>query len=386
MATVRAPYFKVVYESVDITEEISKDVVEITYSDSTENEAAELVIVVDDMFSKWKNEWIVNTGVKIQCEIGWSKDTMLDCGTFEVDEIHYSGDYGKGATVEIRCLAISENSTWRQELSYIYTNQTFQEIIQQIAARNNVTYQGVAKYTVEQETLVWEQKVLKMRVNRLVQDRESDIGFLNRVMSVYGFSFIMGTEFLHGMLNITYQTSVPSSSRLYYSEALPEDDGYVTIDGRQIPLYEVELLKSYQLKNCAKNTISAVELKYHDPFTNELYQVSVDYDSLPPGGKVNPLQREMNSFLRKESEYAYIENKQQAEIIAKAKLFKAISKQIEGDMELEGQPSVVSGTAIEVSGIGKLSGRYFVNRSRHRISRAGYVTNIQVNMLESTSP
>jgi len=396
MASVRAPYFKVIYDSVDITEEISKDVIEITYSDSTENEAAELTILVDDMFSKWKNEWIVNTGVSIEAEFGWQEDSALDCGKFEVDEIHYSGDYGRGDTVEIRCLAISENSELRTERSEIYTEQTIQQIIDKVAERNNLTLadpniniDGTVEtnpFVLPQQDVIYRNRVLGLFFSRIVQDREDDLCFLDRLLSQYGISVVFHNDSIFLTVEVSDIVSRNISERVGYflREDIPE--GMIEIDGELTDLNSIPSIKSYRLKNCAANTINGVTLKYHDPYTDAELIYDADLGNIPQSSQINPLGVEYEIVNRKAIEYGYVENEQQAEIVAKAKLFDIISKQVEGDMELEGQPNVIAGTAIEVSGIGKLSGRYYVNQSRHRINRAsGYTTNIQVQMLAGES-
>jgi len=390
----RSPYYKVTYNSVDITEDISKDVQSIVYTDAAQGEANEVIIVVDDLTGKWKNEWLVNTGVKISLEIGYSQNELLDCGDFEVDEIHYKG---QPDTVEIKCLSIGESNSLREEDSHAFENQTVREIAQYIADKNGMTLFPTPEYTGDQLSLQWEKRVLDMKISRVTQDRESDIGFLNRITKKYGLSFVFGKEFftqsnesnafetkkhIYIYVDITLETVDPVHEAFYSSSSDEESINNSLEEGVEDENKNVRI-KSYKLKNLSKNTISEVQLVYHDAFTNELYQYHVDYDSLPPAGKVNPLQQDMNSFLRKEKEYTEVENKQQAEIAAKAKLYAAISNQITGSMDMEGLPSMVSGTSLTVDGLGKLSGKYYVTKSKHKINRSkGYATSIEVKMLQ----
>jgi len=395
MASVRAPYFKVVYDSVDITEEISKDVIELTYSDNTENEASELVILLDDMFGKWKNEWIVNTGVTIQVELGWSSDSALDCGTFEVDEIHYRGDYASGDRVEIRALSISENSVLREKRSYIYAEQTIQQIVDTVAARNELTLADpnigidgnitTNPFTISQQDLIYRNKVLGLYFSRIIQDREDDLCFLDRLLSNYGISVVFHNGFIFLNVNISDRSGWAVNERLGYFTREDIPDGQILVNGELVNLTELATIKSYMIKNCAAKTLSGLTLKYHDPYSDAELVYDAEWGDLPTAGRLNPLGVDMDIIDRRAVEYGYVENIQQAEIVAKAKLFEAISKQVEGTFEMEGQPTVVAGTAVEISGIGKLSGRYFVNQSRHRINRAGYTTNIEGQMLASTS-
>jgi phage protein D len=380
---VRQPYYEVTYNAVDITEEISEDVIKISYEDAAAGESNECRILLDDMSGKWKNEWLSNVGAKINLKIGYSNDNLLDCGEFEIDEIHYKG---QPDMVELRCLSIGESNSWREPDSKIFTNQTIRQIAQYMADKNQVTLRETVEYTADQLMLQWEKRVLSMTIERVVQDRETDIGFLNRICKKWGISFVLTPSALQVYCDVSYESYAPVlNAKIYYSnDSFDEREGIVIINGEVVEVIDGIELKSYDIKNCSEKTISSVEVRYHDPFTNELYQYEVDYDSLPPGGKINPLQQDMNSFLRKEKEYVKVENKQQAEIAAAASLYRKISEQMEGDMNMEGAPTVVAGVAMEVVGIGKLSGIWYVSKTYHTITRkAGYTTRAEVKFLSA---
>jgi len=86
--------------------------------------------------------------------------------------------------------------------------------------------------------------------------------------------------------------------------------------------------------------------------------------------------------LRRLKVYDTVENNQQAEAVASARLYKSISRQVEGSINMEGSPKVIAGTAFNVSGLGWLNGRYFVEKSYHQITRSGgYTTRADVKFL-----
>lgn len=403
MATVRKPIYKVTYNAQDITEDISADVISIKYDDETDGTVNEIAIVVDDMDKKWKNEWLVNTGAKIGLQIGYDSDDMLDCGDYGVDEVHYKG---QPDTVELKCLSIGEDHDIRRKRSHVYEKQTILQIVQAIAARNGMivvqdlfivdAIEGGSVLDAIQNK-AYEDRVVNMVIGRIVQDRESDAGFLYRLTKLYGLSFIFGKDkvdalrnvegkYLHLFVEMFLSSLAPVASVTHLDfpdqNAIPET--VVVIDAIDEDPIE---LKSYDLKNKAQSgvaAISGVTVNYHDPFTDELFEFSVDYDQLPPAGKINPLQQDLNTFLRKEAaEWERIENEQQAEIIAKAKLYEVVSTQVEGRLDTEGSPLLIAGNSITVGGIGRLSGKYTITKSSHTIKRkGGWTTTLEVKMVD----
>lgn len=385
MASERKPSYKVVYEFQDITEDVSSDVIEITYEDITDGSSNEITVKLDDFDKKWKNEWLVNTGARIGLQIGYEGEDMLDCGDFGIDEIHYDGFPD---TVELKCLSIGEDNELRQERTIVYEDQTIRQIIEKVADRNNMTVAATPLYAGDQLTLQFEQRVLNMVIGRAVQDRETDIGFLQRITSSYGMSFVFGKDqeddagnvlkYLHVFTRITLETIDPVSTISY-----PNEPNTLELTGQDSQDDSIGIqIKSYELKNKAQNSVKEVEVVYHDPFTQELYEYKVDYDALPPAGKINPLQKELNSFLRKKTSWTKVENKQQAEIAAAAMLYDIISSQVEGTMNTEGSNLLIAGSSVAVEGLGRLSGTYAISSSFHRINRrGGYTTRITVKMI-----
>ena len=382
MASERKPIFKVTYNATDITEDISDDVESIRYEDEVDGTANEIVIVVDDMSGKWKNSWMVNIGATLEVEIGFESDNMLDCGSFGIDEIQFKGEPDK---VEIRALSVGEANSLRDVQSYVYENQTIRQIIEQIADRNDMNVSMGALYAKDALTTAHEKRVLNMVIGRAVQDRESDGQFLHRITSRYGLSYVFGTSqeegverVLHVFVRMTIDTLDPVAKLAYPEVRNPsETEEKAETDAGVI------ILKSYDLKSKASSNVNEVEVNYHDPQTQELYQFAVDYDALPPAGKINPLQSDLNSFQRKEAEYMRVENKQQAEIIGIAKLYDIISDKVTGDMTMEGDPMLIAGNSFTVEGIGLLSGQYTIKKSTHDIKRkSGWITSLEVKMIK----
>lgn len=385
MANVRQPYFEVIYNSRDVTEDVSPDVIEITYTDSVEGEADELVILLDDQFSKWKNEWRSSNGDKVSVKFGWSSSNLLDCGDFEVDEVDYSGSYGSGSTVSIRCLAIPMNSGARDLRSEIYENQTLRQIALKVADRNGwslVSYFPIQNFEIVQtigKSLAANQ-VIETRLLRVVQNKESDIAFINRLGAKFGLTFSVRSTNMYFLLSYDVESIAPIEEVVVYEI----DDILAEARANAEPSIS---LKSYRLKDCAEKIASGVDVRSNDPFSNAVFVFPLDNDQ----NWAQYMTEKVNSgygldsilgIKRRLQIFEFVENSQQAELVASAALYKVVSKQVSGDMELEGVPNIVAGVSFNVGGLGSLSGRYFVEQSRHRINRgSGWVVNAQVKQL-----
>lgn len=92
------------FNGVNITKSIIPYLKDITYTDSEEDNADDLQITLQDREEVWANQWIsdminssVNNTFSLKAVIlrknwnGDGKDDLLDCGTFELDDVDYSG-------------------------------------------------------------------------------------------------------------------------------------------------------------------------------------------------------------------------------------------------------------------------------------------------------
>ncbi|MBF0482008.1 MAG: hypothetical protein HQK81_06100 [Desulfovibrionaceae bacterium] len=73
------------------------------------------------------------------------------------------------------------------------------------------------------------------------------------------------------------------------------------------------------------------------------------------------------------------ENPADAKLKAKAGLEDANSARFEGNITLEGNPLLVGGNTVKITGLGKLDGDYLIESSKHSIIKDhGYTTDIEV--------
>jgi len=183
----------------------------------------------------------------------------------------------------------------------------------------------------------------EIKIDRVSQDKESDLAFLFRIGLEYGIIF-----------NVR-------DTQLIFSSMfdLEKGDAAVVITRGE--------LKSYNIKDGTKGTFKAVKVSYHNPVKNEVvsYEANAgdDPDSVGYEG-LNPNDDTLNIHTK-------AENSQQAETKGKVALHRANSASREGSITLIGNPLLVAGVNFELQDMGKLSGKYQITKSTHSITKGG---------------
>jgi len=80
--------------------------------------------------------------------------------------------------------------------------------------------------------------------------------------------------------------------------------------------------------------------------------------------------------------YTKAENKQQAEAKAKAIMHLSAGNQMEGNIEMKGTVLAIAGNNFQLTGLGKLSGKYHIKSSSHKIDKSsGYTVGLEIKRL-----
>lgn len=314
MSIAPKPYFKVLYDGKNITEDISKHLLSLSYIDKTEGESDELEIQLEDVDKLWQNEWYPTKGSTLKAEIGMAAGAILSCGSFMIDEIEFSAPPD---VVTIKGLAAGIHAGVRTKKSYAHENKTLSEVIRTIAGNGGFQVSG---------------QIEDIRIGRVMQHRETDLAFLKRLSRDYGYVF-----------SIRDKTLVFTS--IYNLEVR---DKVLTLD-------KTDLI-SVSLKDKTSETYSGSRVQYHNIATKELISYSEDDDS-------------GDSASEKFEIRSKAENKQQAEAKAKAALHRANTREKTGTIIAPGNALLVAGQNIELTGLGVLSGKYHVTTSRHTLDK-----------------
>jgi len=331
---VPAPKFTVLYNNKNITADISKYMISLTYNDKTEGESDEIEIEVEDVDLKWQNSWYPEKGAKLTVTI-----ENLKCGVFEIDEINLSGPPD---VVTIRGMATGIVNTLRTKKSDAHENKTLKQIAEKVASKNNLTIQGT---------------IPDITFGRITQNKETDLAFLKRISQEYGVLFAVRENV------ITFTSIYDIESR----------NTSFSVDKSGISRYDI--------RDKADGMIKTASVKSKNPKKNEPVTANLEfekYKSEQGYTSDNPVNQDSGVTHTK------AENKQQAEAKAKAIMHLSATNQQEGNLEFQGTTLAIAGNNFQVTGLGKLSGRYHIKSSSHKIDKStGYTVSVEIKRLNS---
>lgn len=317
--------YKILYNNRNITQDISDHLIALTYTDKVAGEADELEIALEDSDGLWQNDWYPEPLAILSAEIILN-DIVLKCGNFCIDEPEFS--FGSsGDQVTIRAVSAFFTEKLRTKRSTAHENKTLAEIASNVASRHNLKIQG---------------NIPAISLGRVTQHKKNDLAFLQGLATTYGYAFsIKG-----GIMVFTDLTTLEGSPNI------------ITID-------KSEVIEG-SITDKSSETYKKAGVKFHNPADKEL----VEYDS----------EEDSNVDSSDSLEIRHkVENKQQAERVAKSQLHLKNSYKQSGTITVPGNPLLVSGVNFEFVGGGKLSGLYHILKSNHSITRdEGYKTSMEV--------
>jgi phage protein D len=340
MSTVPQPYWQLTYLSKDVTADITPYVVSVVYADVEHGESDSIEVHFEDSDDLWKNDWYPTKGDQIDLDIGYRGQPLLPCGQFQVDDIVLQGPPD---IVIVSGLSAKITEALREENTVGYENQTLRDIANAVAARHGFTVQGTIR---------------PIRLRRITQKQERDLGFLRRLGEEYGYVVAIRDD------AITFQDW----------DTLNSVPPVLTLDKTD--------LTRFDLRDKTNHVYTACEVRYHDPITRQLMKFEVKNEDIETSashaaGEAVPVEDPKPADVLKI--VARCENDEQAEARALAALKRKNGMQTTGRLTLPGNVLCVSGNAVAVTGLGKLDGTFQVMSSRHAIDRdTGYVTEMEV--------
>lgn len=305
----------------NVTRDLRKYLTSIVYTDYHKGESDELEITLKDSDSFFISAWNPQKGDKISAKIGYKGEKLLNCGVFTIDEKNYESS-DDGNFLIARALAVPITKNLKEKRHIAYNQKTLVEIASEIGKRHGFKVagsQGFAK--IEQEA----------------QFEETDLGFLNRISSEYGYIFKITDNILTFIKCETLEQSAPIN---------------------RLTRKEIERIN---FTDTSVKTYSSVSAQYFNPKSGKLTSVTVRGNK--DGVK--------SDTLKLKTHYG---SKAQAEANAKAAL-KSGSLTIKADITLKGgNPSFVAGINAPVEDYGVYNGNYLITQSVHEIREDSYNT------------
>jgi len=310
----------IVYQGVNISGSIANDLESFSYTDNARETADSISITLKDDAGKWISTWAPEQGDKIKASIlttNWRKegDTQkLDCGAFMVDEPEYAG---RPRTLSLNAAALPSDNNFRDTTkSRTWENVTTKNLANDIASNAGLSlYYDTAKI---------------FTISYLEQSEQADSAFLADVCSRYGLSLKIYNDRIVMFSEQEYEAREPIAS---VTEEMTEGNWSAK-------------------KSLTGTGYDACVLTYTPPDSGQKLQYTFELNSSPK--KILRINQDVTSVA-------------EAEIVAKAELRKANTKQYTMTFTVPGNVDFIASSIIRVTGFGVFDSKYYIDKVDHSI-------------------
>lgn len=227
MAFARNIRVIVIFNKVDISDEIAHSISSLNYTDNSKNAIDDLELELENLDYRWLKEWYPDenaqllVGIHEELENGTN---FLDLGTFYVDEPTFENN-----RLNLKCLALPLDQNIRdQKNSVAWERITLKELVTQIANKHEMN----AEIYADNEFF-----------ERLDQNQETDLAFINRVVKETGLNMKVSDDKII----------------IFDDEEMEKND--------TVEIFNIndERIRSFSLKKKNKEIYDNVEVSYYDP-------------------------------------------------------------------------------------------------------------------------
>lgn len=333
---------KVVFDGLDITDDIKPYFLSLTYTDKQEDESDDLQLELQDEPAIWLTDWLnqavdaaAGRGMAIEAIIvrqnwnGDGKDDILETGTFELDSVVCSGPPSK---VIIKGTSLPYTSQVRQtKKTKAWEKYNLSGIVGEIAGEN-----GMSPMFLSEKDPFY---------NRVEQYEESDIEFLMRLCHDAGCSL----KATNKMIVVFDQADYESKEEV-----------------RTIKRGDHKYIKWNLSTATADVKYASCRVSYNDPETGKSIEgiaYCEDYDS----------SKKTNQQLEITHKVASVGEAK--ELAAKyLRLHNKFSRPAK--FTIDGDTTLLAGLNIKLEDWGGWDGKYSIMTARHKVDNSGYTTTI----------
>ena len=306
---------------------LSNHLTAFTYTDPASGESDSVSLTIDDIGKEWMDKDMPQRGAKLKAVlklISWDeedKTKKFNCGMFVLDDINFSG---RPLTCTIGGVSkpatddfdsLPKTKTWEKV--------TLQEIAEQVAKGNGVK-------------LVYEAGTIN--IEEIEQSNQTDSAFLKSLCDEYDVSMKV------------YNSKVVMFKTSDYEKKKPIAN-----------VKESDMLQ-WSANTTVQGTYTGVRLTYTDPDdSSKKIDVTV--------GKQGRMY-----YVNKQAD-----NEADARMKAQAELDSANRKICTMEITLRGRTDLVATQCINIRNLGKLSGKYYIDKVKHSVGNSGYRTSLSVH-------
>ena len=332
-------------EEKDISEDISKFFLSMTFTDNLSEAADDVTIELEDRAQIWQADWYpegegnmlditIHTYNRITLQDG---ETVFFAGRFEIDEIEANGF---PSTVSIKAVSVISDSTLRGTRK----NKTWEKISVWKCAADICEQNGVE--------LLWECEA-NPNLDHVEQADESDLEFLLRICKDNGMSLKITPEKVIIFDEMKFESQEPVIT--VYKPGVTAE-----LNENTMPL---RWLLDYRLRAKTRDTYWKCQVKYQKGKKKE----TIEGEFAAPGKEKGRI-----LFIREQ-----VENKAEAERLAKKKLREANKEEMTGYFSTIGNHNFAAGQVIEMKNFGHFDGKYLVTKVSHEITEE-YTTKVDI--------
>lgn len=300
------------------------------YVDVASGASDSVSLEASDPQRKWIGPWFPVKGDKLQPTIrtfNWTGDgqqSQFTCGLFRVDDFGFSG--GPPISMTLEGLALPADTGFKAtERTETYEKVTLQEIGQTVAGRA-----GIALFFDAED----------VGIEKVEQNNQSDCAFFSDLVAKYGLSLKIYNDRL-----------------VVFSEATYEAKGPKAI------LTEADFDPGWTWDTAMVGTYTGVKYEYTNSDKNRTFTVTA-------GGGDRIL-----------SVNEPAENLTEATAIALAALNNANKGTTTMSITMMARPGLIASDCVEIRGLGKLSGKYYIEKITHDLG-SGYKMTLDLRKVE----
>ena len=325
MNNARSLKMDVSYNKVSFSERVGADIESMTYTDIAADNSDSIDITINAQDDKWINGWMPEQGATLIPDIlgrDWEKDgdsRKIRCGSFVLDNVEYAD---APTTMQIGGVSKPSDSDFSElERETVWKNTSIKRIGKTIANRYGLGF----SYDAEDYDIACDE-----------QDG-TDSSYYNQLCKYYGL-----------VLKV-----FASKLWVYDREAYKEKRAVKTFHRTDIEP------GSFQYSTTLSGTFTGGHFSYSDPDTDADIECSVG------GGKhTKNVSRRATSV-------------KDAAIQLCAEINNANHSTTTIRFATDGEWAVSASNCIEITGYGKLDGKYFVDKVTHQVSKSGFTSKFE---------
>jgi hypothetical protein len=336
IATVLTPLVRIEYEGKDVSRDLAPMLLSASYTDHDEGQSDQVEIQLENSAGRWNRTWRPKGGERVKLLLGYVGGRMMDqWRAATVDEIEYAGPPD---TVTIRALVTGITQALRTAHTDSYEGLTLRQIAKKLADLHGLSIYGAGPG-------------LDIPLARVSQQEETDIAFLRRLAGQWGLGLAIKED------------------RLIFQVPDEQQPPVLTLTPQQVTRYSIQerLTKAVQ----------AAEVAYHDPDQGDPADAAHQSAAL---GDAGPKPDVLKLNVR-------VENQAQADAVADAALAEVNKDRFRLWLTLPGEPRLLAGLTVGLSGWGTLDGTYYIETARHQVTRSrGYETSVEARLGATFKP